>query len=392
MIPICHLQLQPILSGVQRVMLEVFRHIDRDRYQPHVVCQGPGPLSEELKRRDIPCHFVPEMVRPIRPWQDWRAYRSLCSLFRQHRFQLVHTHSSKPGVLGRAAARRVGVPHIIHHAHGFAFHPFSSPLAKAAYSRMERWAGSRCDHVIFVNHEDRKMAIDEGILPSGKCHTIYNGADLNCFSTESRRQGRDASRRELGLSDDEVAVLFLARLDIPKQPLILPDIVARLQSMRPGAAWRLVIAGAGPLEAELRDRLSRGGLAHRVMMIGWRSQPQKTLHGADVVLQPSLWEALPLTLVEAHASGLPVVASNAKGNREVVTPSTGFLCGVRDADDYARRLAQLIDDANLRVAMGRAARRRAEQHFDGAANMRRIGEFYDRLFAANEASPLRRAA
>ncbi len=100
MIDICHVQVLPILSGVQRAMLEIFRHLDRSRYQPHVVCQQPGPLTVELAALDIPCHFAPSLARPIRPGADARAYRELSTLFRRHRFTLVHTHSSKPGVLG----------------------------------------------------------------------------------------------------------------------------------------------------------------------------------------------------------------------------------------------------------------------------------------------------
>ncbi|HEY1600019.1 MAG TPA: glycosyltransferase, partial [Pirellulales bacterium] len=178
MIRICHVQMLPILSGVQRAMLEIFKRLDRARYEIHVACQGQGPLTDELERHSIHWHAVPALGRPIRPVKDWRAYRALYQLFRRQQFQIVHTHSSKPGILGRAAACRAGVPHVIHHVHGFAFHEFSPPGARWIYSRLERWAGTCCDRVVFVNHEERQLSVREGWLPAEKCLTIYNGVDL----------------------------------------------------------------------------------------------------------------------------------------------------------------------------------------------------------------------
>lgn len=392
MISICHVQVLPILSGVQRAMLEIFRHLDRRRYAPEVVCQAPGPLSDELARLDIACHFVPALGRAIRPWKDARAYRELSEFFRRRRFALVHTHSSKPGILARVAARRAGVPWVVHHVHSFAFHQFSSPLAYAVYSRLERWAGAYCDRVLFVNHEDRELAIDRGLLPAAKCLTIHNGVDLSEFNPSQRQRDRGAFRTAHGLADDETVILFMGRLDTPKQPLLLPEIAARLTQLLPAARWRLVVAGAGPLEEALRKRIGELGVGHRVSLVGWQHPSAPAFHGADLCLQPSLWEGLPLSVVEAHAAGLPVVGSNVKGIREVVTPESGRLCRPHHADDYAQALARLIVDGQLRQRLGAAARQRAWRHFDGAVNMRRIGELYDQWLGSAPARPALRPA
>lgn len=393
MIPICHVQVLSILSGVQRAMLEMFRHVDRTRYEPHVVCQEPGPLSVELERLGIACHFVPSLGRPIRPLRDWKAYRTLYELFARRRFALVHTHSSKPGIVARVAARRAGVPWVVHHVHSFAFHEFSSRLATGVYSRLERWAGRYCDRVVFVNHEERELAIRWGLLPAEKCLTIHNGVDLSQFTPLEQARWRAPFRQAHGLTDDEVAILFMGRLDVPKQPLILPEIAAQLEALAPDARWRLFIAGSGPFEAELRSRMARLGVAHRFVLLGWQTEPHRVFHGADVALQPSLWEGLPLSVVEAHAAGLPVVASNVKGIREVVTSQTGTLCTPRDSAAYARALAPLVLDRGLRALQGQAARLRAARHFDGDVNMARVSHLYDELFGIHAANvALRRAA
>ncbi len=381
MFEVCHVQVQPILSGVQRAMLEMFRHIDRRRYRLHVVCQQPGPLSDELARQRIACHFIPSLGRAIHPWRDLTALLELRKFFRQHRFDLVHTHSSKPGILGRLAARWAGVPQIVHHVHSFAFHEFSSPLEHAIYARLERWAGQYCDHVIFVNHEERQWAVEHRLLRAEQCLTVHNGIDLDPFLSPTRFEQRQQFRSARQWSDDEQVILVIGRLDAQKQPLILADIAAALQTRCPAHRWRLAIAGSGSLESELRRLVELRELEQRVEFLGWQEHPATVYHAADIQLQPSLWEGLPLTLIEGHAATLSAVASNVKGNREVVTNETGTLCAPRAADEYAAALARLIVEPKFRKQQGQAARRRAIAHFDGSVNMRRIAELYDQWLA-----------
>ncbi len=222
---ICHVQVLPLLSGVQRAMLEMFKPLDRSRCEIHVACQGPGPLTDELERLDIRWHAVPELARfAIRPRRDWQAYCSLHALFRRFRFDIVHTHSSKPGILGRLAARRAGVPAIVHHIHGFAFHDYTPRLQHLVYSRLEQWAGRYCDRVLFVNHEERELSIRRGWLPAEKCLTIYNGVDLDVITSAGRQAARRGRRARWQLADDEIAIVFAGRLEPQKQPLALADI------------------------------------------------------------------------------------------------------------------------------------------------------------------------
>lgn len=389
MIDVCHVQVLPLLSGVQRAMLEMFRHLDRSRYRPHVVCQQPGPLSDELARLDIACHFVPTLIRPIRPWSDLSALTQLTDLFRRERFDVVHTHSSKPGIVGRLAARRARVPLVIHHVHAFAFHAFTPAPQRLLYTRLERWAGRYCDRVIFVNHEERELAVREQLLPADKCLTVHNGIDLSQFTLDEHARSRAQFRSEHALSDDELAIVFCGRIDEPKQPLILPEIASRLAQLRPDARWRMFVAGSGPMESALRASISKLGLDRRITLLGWQDETQHVFHGGDVCLQPSLWEGLPLSVVEAHAAGLPVVGSDVKGIREVVTPETGVLCEPRNPAAFAASLATLFDEPFLRQRMALHARRRAHEHFDGERNFRRIGECYDQWLGTQPLSERR---
>ncbi|HUG90106.1 MAG TPA: glycosyltransferase family 4 protein [Planctomycetaceae bacterium] len=394
MIRVCHVQLWPMLSGVQRVMLSLLERIDRTRYKPQVICRQPGPLTRELDHLGIRCHFVPQLVRPIRPHLDWWAYRSLRKLFRELRPDIVHTHSSKPGFLGRLAARAADVPHVIHHVHGFSFHEYSSRIVQFVFPRLERLAGRSCDRVVFVNEEERAWAVGNGVLPAEKSRTIYNGVDLNVFAPPSPER-RAELRRRLDVPDDCTVVPFLGRLVRQKQPLILADIAARLNGELAGdRAWQIWVCGDGPLRDGLLHRCRQQGTAERVRAFRWHERPQDVLGAADLALLPSLWDGMPLSLLEAAGTGLPVVCSAIRGNREVVTAETGFLCSPRDAGQYATRIARLIADDELRASMGRAARQRAEAMFDADLMAARIGELYGGL-AGSAAEPLpafRRAA
>ena len=392
MIPICHVQVLPLMSGVQRSMLEIFKQLDRSRYEIHVACQGPGPLTDELDRIDIRWHAIPSLDRAIRPHKDWRAYCDLYSLFKRERFQLVHTHSSKPGILARVAARRAGVPCVIHHVRGFAFHEFSPPPKRWIYSRLERWAGKYCDRVLFVNQEEHDLSVREGWLPADKCQTIYNGVDLEAVDPLRQAPARNRLRTTWNLRDDEVAILFAARLDAQKQPMILPEIARALRDHHTRHPWRLIIAGNGPAQATVEKQIANSNLGEHVKLVGWQDDPYAAFAAADIVLLPSLFEGLPRTLIEAQGAGLATVASNIKGNREVVTTETGFLCPAKDPAAYAEKLALLIDNASLRKQFGRAARLRAEQHFDTVINHRRIAALYDELLGLTATTMLHRAA
>jgi glycosyltransferase involved in cell wall biosynthesis len=250
-----------------------------------------------------------------------------------------------------------------------------------AYGAVERFVGPSSDRVIFVNHEERKLALDRGWLKESQAVTIYNGVDLGRLSPQGRGRARARLRAEWGIDQDEAVILYVGRLEYPKQPWLLPHIAAALARLAPRSRWRLVIAGSGPDEDTVRGLVERLSVLRRVLLLGWQPEPLDLYHAADVVLLPSLAEGLPRALIEAHAAGVPVVASNAKGNREVVSRATGILCPPQDVAAYATALARLIDDHEQRSTLGRAARERAEQLFDSQKNNRQIIAVYETLLA-----------
>ncbi len=380
---ICHVVVLGQLDGAQRSMLEICERLDRSRFEVHAICQSRGPLTEALADRGIRFHLAPSLARSIRPVGDLRAAWQLLRLLRAIEPDLVHTHTSKGGFLGRMAARATGVGAIVHHVRGLPFHERSPAWRRRLFRRLEQLAGAACDRVLFVNHEERRLAIDEGWLPAEKCSTVYNGIDVERYDPRATAEIRHEFRQRIGAGEDEVLILFSGRLDRQKQPLILPEILRCLEARCPAERWRLVIAGEGPAAPELDRRLARRAPPGRYLRLGWCQDPLPATAGCDVSLLPSLWEGLPRVLLEASAAGLPIVSSDVKGNREVVTPETGVLCPADDAAGFAEALAGLFDRERRR-RLGEAARRRAAELFRVEATFAAVLATYEELLARSE--------
>lgn len=386
MIPICHVQVLPILSGVQRSMLETLRFLDRSIFEPHVICQGTGELTDELARREIPFHVVPEMQRWMSPWNDAAAYRAIKKLFKRHQFQLVHNQSAKPRGIGTFAARHAGVPVVVNHIRGYPFLSKSSGVSTFVYQKVEAKVAKMADRTISVNDEDRLLAVEKKLAPQDRIETIYNGADLELLDPTGSNTVRENFRRNHGLSDDEVAITFLARLDPIKRPLLLPKIAAELKKLKTSRPWKILVAGDGEMEDELTQAIASENVGDSVKMIGWQESPAQAFHGSDIILMTSFSEGLPRTLIEAHAAGVPCVGNDTRGIREVISNETGKLIPNNDPAEYATAIAEMVDNSLLRHRMGLAARKRAEEHFDTVKNNHRIIDIYCDLLDVSQST------
>jgi len=185
-IKLCHIQVLPLLSGVQRVMLEIIRLLDRERYEVTVICKDEGALTEILWQQGVKVMTLSCLDRNINPIMDLKTFGEFVKIFRKEKFHIVHTHSTKPGFLGRVAAKLCNIPVIIHHVHGFGFHEFSSSIWTSLLLLLEKIAGRGSDRVIFVNDEERELAVRKGIVPPEKAITIYNGVNLKTFNPSKK--------------------------------------------------------------------------------------------------------------------------------------------------------------------------------------------------------------
>ncbi len=385
---IAHLQLLPLLTGVQRVTLEELRRLDRGRFEPFLICQRPGPLSEAAEREGISCLFVEELVREISPPRDWRALRRLRDLFRRNAFDVIHTHSSKPGILGRIAGRQAGVPVIVHTVHGYAFPAARSLAERLLYLGLE-WLGARCcDAMILLKVGDLDLARRHLRVPGHKVHLVPNGIDTDLYRPREGMERSALRRRLLGVDDGSIAVGMVGRLWRQKNPACLIRAAARVLAERRDV--RFFLAGDGELRGELQGMIRAQGMDERVSLLGWRDDIPELLASLDIFVLPSRWEGLPLAILEAQSAGLPVIASDIPGNRDaVVEDGDGLLFPDDGSVELSRCILNLCADRERMRRMGRAGRGKVAARYRIEDRVKRMQDLYAGLLSRrlSEVSP-----
>jgi glycosyltransferase involved in cell wall biosynthesis len=299
----------------------------------------------------------PLWLRPINPL-DVVPFIYLWWMCLRHRFDFVATHTSKGGFLGRFAARLAGVPHIVHHVHGFAFHQFTHPAVLRVYAFLERLAGRCSDLLITVGEQHRQTAIELGIKPPDAIRTVLNGIDIDKFQGVSRTQ----ARRAFGFAEDDFIIGSAGRLAPQKGFVYAIRAMKTVAERFPRA--RLVIAGEGPLEAELKAEAAALGVTDNVIFLGFRRDVAAFLTAMDVFVHPSLWEGLSISLMEAMAASCTIVASDIWGNREMIRHgANGLLVRPADPAALAEALSSVLSDPVFAARMAAEARRTAEADF-----------------------------
>ena len=381
---IAHVQLLPLLSGVQRVSLDELERLDPAVFDRTLILREPGPFGEAAEAAGVTVRFAPALARAVRPGADARAFRQLRALFRAGRFDVVHTHSSKPGVLGRLAARAAGVPAVVHSVHGFAF-PAAGRVARGVYAAAERLAGANCDAVVCLNPADAATCTGALKLPGGKVFLLPNGVDPALRRPLSDDERNAVRREHFGVPDGAKVVGMVGRLWPQKDPLAFVEIARRLRDLgggRTGGPAHCVLIGDGELRGEVEAAVAAAGLGDTFHLLGWRPDAARLAAACDVFTLPSLWEGLPLVILEALSAAVPVVASDIPGNRAAVAAGEdGFLEPPGEPARFADRIADLLGDDGRRAAFGDVARSRVREQFDVNRRVRRMVDLYRDLGA-----------
>ena len=293
----------------------------------------------------------------------WRAYRQLKRLLAGHRFDVVHAHTPIAAAIARRAAADCRVPLVLYTAHGFYFHDAMAPVLRRAHIALERWAQRRADFLFTQSAEDCQSAIEERIAPASAALAIGNGVDVTRFGREGFAQAElAATRRELGLAEGGgPVIIMIGRLVREKGYLELLEalaaIVPRHPNMRVLAIGKALASDHDASAGEIQQAVNRLGLQKTVIFTGLRADIPRLLSLGDLFCLPSWREGMPRSVIEAMATGLPVVATSIRGCREeVVDGQTGLLVPPRDAKALAAALDRLLGDPALREQMGRAGR------------------------------------
>ncbi len=382
-VPVVHIITRLELGGAQENTLHTVRHLDRSVFRPFLLA-GPGGILDEEARAipGVETSFMPHLARPVRPAADLRAYRELAGALtdirRRHPGPLiVHTHSSKAGILGRWAARAAGAEVIVHSIHGFGFTPGQPGPVRGLFILAERLTARITDAFIAVSRANLEEGSRRGLFDPDRATLIRSGFVLDDFA----RPGRTPAevRRELGLAEDAPVVLMVACFKSQKAPADFVRMAARVAPMMPTA--RFLAAGDGELRGEMERAVAAAGLGDRILLLGWRRDIPDLMRAADVLVLTSRWEGLPRVVPQAMAAGKPVVATAVDGTPEVVIEGvTGHLVAPGDTAAMADRVAALLRDPARAREMGREGRQRVAE-FDAGLMVRRQEELYRRLLA-----------
>jgi len=343
---------------------------------------GPeGSLLNQARSGGYRVIVVDEMRRAILPLKDWRTLRRLTVLLQEIQPDIVHTHSSKAGILGRRAARRAGLGAVVHTVHGLAFTASTHPLLNWVYKILERQAAPLTSRIVCVADAMRDQSLAAGVGVPEQYVTIYSGMETEPFVHPPTP--RQQVRRDLGFSDADIVIGTIARLFDLKGHDDLLDVAGHLCRQFPTV--RFLWVGDGTLRGRFEARMHEMGLRKRFVLTGMVSPSRvPELTGAmDILVHPSRREGLARALPQAALAGIPSIAYDIDGNREaVIDGKTGLIIPPFDSGQLGLAISILVEKPELRQQMGQAGREFALARFDAAVMVEALERLYHEILEA----------
>lgn len=385
---VAHVITRLILGGAQENTVLTCEDLVRIHGDEVLLVTGPplgpeGSLMDRVRAGGVPVLEIDSLRRAIHPWRDAISYRAIRRAIKSFQPDVVHTHSAKAGILGRAAAHRLSVPAIVHGVHGAPFHPYQGRGVRAFYRACERWAAGKCDAFISVADAMTDLMVESGVAPREKFTTIYSGMEVEPFLAAS--QHRAASRRRLGYSDRDVVVGKVARLFHLKGHEYV--IQAAKKAVAACPQLRFLFVGDGILRGELTTAIAAAGLNEYFQFTGLVPPEQipELVAAMDIVVHASLREGLARVLPQALIAGRPVISYDVDGAREVVLPGmTGCLLPPKSVEPLAEAIVRLARDPLLRDQMGEEGSRRFTNLFHHRRMTEQTRALYQKILAAKQ--------
>lgn len=379
-------------GGATNVVLNIARHFKNQPGFNLQLITGPIPpgrndLTHLAQQLHIPTRVLPSLINHINPIVNLKAVADLRRIMVEGKYDIVHTHSSVAGVVGRLAALAAGIPVIIHHVHGWGLQDGMPGLTRSLYLTLERFCAKFTDRIITVSKPDIQKGLNLGIGTKDKFTLINNGIDLEKF-----RQDVDPLQvgRELGLDPECKLVGMVGRLDEQKNPLDLIRAAAIVTENYPKVQF--LIIGDGSLRPDCERLINELNLQDKFFLLGFRNDIPRILPILTITAMSSLWEGLPLAFLEAMSAGKPIVANDIDGASDVVVNGeTGFLVSPRQPQEMAERILALLKDEALCNKMGQIAQQRSD-YYSLDRMLGKVESLYKELHTTGQpsAAPVRR--
>ncbi|HEY2934930.1 MAG TPA: glycosyltransferase family 4 protein [Acidobacteriota bacterium] len=380
---ILHVHTLPIISGSGiNTLLTMIGSLERG-HDVTLACAPGGRLVEKARQAGVRVEPIAELGNEINPVRDLAAVRSLSRLMKRGKYHLVHTHNSKAGFIGRLAARRSGVPVVIHTVHGFAFHDAESKMRRFLFRTLERMADRWCDGMIFISRPLKQWAQKEGIGRNLPQAVIYSGIDVNAFQAANG----SAFRKAFGISDQQLVAGIVSKLWEGKGHDILLHAWREVLNTVRNHSPLLLVVGEGNLEPSLKGLAERLGLGHSVIFTGFQEDVPSATAALDVSVLPSLFEGMGRVVLEAFAAGKPMVASKVGGIPDLLKHGeNGFLVEPGNRASLVTALREILANSAVRERLASGARNSLRPEHSSRYMVEQIHRFYREVAQAKSVS------
>ena len=365
---VLHIQLLPLLSGVQNAMLNLIIHLNPAEFDYYVICAPNGPLIQRLKELKISYFTIPELKRRINII-DIIVFIKFYYICRKGKFDIVHTHSSKTGFIGRIAAKIAGVDRIIHTVQGFPFHHYQRKIEYIFYKVLEKIASYFCDKMVSVNKNEYEIAVKQNFISSKKITYIHNAVGSNKVDSSKYRKS------DFHFSEDDIIIGSVSRFDVPKNNLNLLNTAIKVSKQYNNIHF--IFIGDGSKLEVAREIVAKNKLKNRIILPGWKYDIHHWLKLFDIFVLYSFWEGLSLSILEAMSSSLPIIASDIKGNNElIINGINGFLVKIGESETLVDKFIWLATHRTKRLEMGKKSYKFVSEKY----NIIKYVESYRKLY------------
>lgn len=374
---VCHVITKLELGGAQLSTLNILSKLPKSKYGISLITSSNGLLKPDVcALKDVTCHFLPFLRRPINPIFDLLAFVHVYFILRRNKFSVVHTHSSKAGIIGRWAARLARVPVIVHTVHGWSFNEYQWPIKKKLFIFLERATARITSKIICVSQKDREIGLKYNIAQEDKFELIKYGIPI----AEFRRPLADPlkKKRDLGILNDNAVVGMISCLKPQKSPLDYVKAMTKIYKENPLVNFLLV--GDGVLRRDCERFIEDTTMKERFIFTGWRRDISEILGVMDVAVLTSKWEGMPISVIEALCKGCPVVATGVGGTPELIKNRiNGYITQPGAHEETAAKVWEVIKDADTLKAMKKRAASSIDDSFCVNAMVEKTQNLYQGL-------------
>ena len=334
-----------------------------------------------LKKYGVEPVLIEEMVRQPNLKSDRAAYKRLKQIIEEFQPDIVHTHAAKAGALGRKAAKACNVPIIVHTFHGHVFHSYFGKAKTAIFKAIERNLAKKSDAIVAISEiQKRELAEIHKICPESKITVIPLGFDLKEFQSRAKTE-RARIRKEQSIADGDVAIAIIGRLAPVKNHAFFLNVVEKVLSETTKNV-KIFIVGDGPERGFIEEKVSKINKKHNnsIKLTSWVTDVASFNAGMDIICLTSKNEGTPVSLIEAQASGVPVITTDVGGVRDIlVEGETGFVIPVNNEQLFSEKLLDLVENENKRLKLSQNGWTFVEEKFHYKTLVKNMTKLYDEL-------------